>query len=239
MGCLDYLFSATRFIKEIREEAKELKELKAGKSKEQKRAIDFFLADNVLGCLTKSETNAYSLSEYQNLVKDKCIQLNLKKRALQKIGLDESQISEITPLNLSAYVFDDDCLIRIDNGVAVSNQFSISWIFFSATQLYTYTYIFSTTSDDVWEYTKEFFYSDITNITTTRHIKEKIDKITISNGCFKKSSKDVAKNNYVIDKLEIIVPGTSFSFTMRNSENVERSIQGAKAMIREKKYMKK
>ena len=46
------------------------------------------------------------------------------------------------------------------------------------------------------------------------------------------------KNNYIVDSLKIIVPGNSFSFSMRNNESLEQSIQAAKAMLRERKFAK-
>jgi hypothetical protein len=67
-----------------------------------------------------------------------------------------------------------------------------------------------------------------------RELKEKID-ISFKKGCTSKES--ITKNHYVVDTLEIIVPGTSYSFSLRNSDTIEQSIQAAKAMLREKKYM--
>lgn len=217
--------------------------MKKGKSQEQKRVIDFFFDNGDKngcgcfsgGCLSKSSSNL-SMDEYLKLVQDKCNQLNSRERAIAKIGLDESQIQEIPPITLSSFVFDDDSdlLIKVDDHTAVSSQYSITWIFFSATQIYTYKYIFDTTSDNTWEITMDFFYSDITCFTTIKAIKEKID-ISIAKGCLK-SGENVSKNNYVVDTFKIIVPGTSYSFSMRNSADMEQSLQAAKAMLREKKF---
>ena len=215
-------------------ELAKINELKKGKSQEQKRVIDFFFSQEKDGCLSKNSSN-YTMEEYQRLVLDKCKALNIKEKAMNKIGLDYSQIQEIPPVFLSAYRFDDDCVVKIANGQAVSNQYSVSLIFFSATQIYTYQYIFDMMSDNTWEFTKDFFYSDITCFSTSKMVKEKID-ITISKGCLKKGAENITKNNYVVDVLEIIVPGATYSFSKRDSETVEQSIQAAKAMIREKKH---
>lgn len=223
--------AATAAAENARKEA-----LKKGKSEEQKKVIDFlFLVGPGGGCGSSSGSGKSSMTmqEYINLVQRKCQGLNLQARALQKIGLDASQVQEIPPVMLSSFVYDDDCLIRVDNNIAVSSQYSITWIFFSATQMYTYKYIFDTTSDNTWEFTKDFFYTDITCLSTAREVKEKID-ITRGSGC--SSSETVTKNHYVVDTLEIIVPGTSYRFSLRNSDTIEQSIQAAKAMVREKKY---
>lgn len=215
--------------------------MKKGKTPEQRRVIDFFfnVGDDkgcgCGGCLSKSSSNL-TMDEYMKLVQDKCNMLDSKNKAINKIGLDESEIQEIAPIMLASFVFDDEVLIKAENQVAVSSQYAITWIFFSATQIYTYKFIFDTTSDNTWEITNDFFYTDVTCLTTVRALKEKID-IVITKGCFKPGENTV-KNNYIVDTFEIIVPGTSYSFSMRNNETFEQSLQAAKAMLREKKFKK-
>lgn len=209
--------------------------LKKGKTPEQKDCIEFLynLSSGGCGCLSKG--GKMTMQQYMGIVQNKCQSLNSKEKAMAKIGLDPSQIEEIPPIVLSSFVYDDDCLIRVDDNVAVSSQYSITWIFFSATQMYTYKFIFDTTSDNTWEFTKDFFYTDITCFSTLREVKEKID-VAAATGCIK--GEQITKNHYVVDTLEIIVPGTSYSFSLRNNPNIEQSIQAAKAMLREKKYSK-
>ena len=204
--------------------------LKKGKTPEQKNCIDFLYALNN-GCLTKGSN--MTMQQYMGIVQAKCQALNSQARAMEKIGLDPSQIQEIPPIVLSSFVYDDDCLIHVDNNIAVSSQYSITWIFFSATQMYTYKYIFDTTSDNTWEMTKDFFYTDITCFSTEQAVKEKID-VAAGTGCLKTES--VTKNHYVVDTLEVIVPGAKYAFSLRNSPSIQQSIQAAKAMLREKKY---
>jgi hypothetical protein len=209
--------------------------LKNGKSPEQKRVIDFFFSQcKEGGCLSKSYN--LTMDEYLKLVQDKVNNLNTKAKAIEKIGLDESEISEIEPIALASFVYDDDVHIKVEDGVAVSSQYALTWIFFSATQIYTYKYIFDTTSDNTWEFTNDFFYTDVTCLTTLRRLKEKIDAVT-GKGCLS-SGIQYVHNNYVVDTFEIIVPGTSYSFSMRNGESYESSIQAAKQMLREKKFNK-
>ena len=215
--------------------------MKKGKTPEQKRVIDFFFnvgqnkGCGCGGCLSKSSSNL-TMDEYMKLVQDKCNMLDSKSKAIAKIGLDESEIQEIAPIMLASFVYDDDVLIKAENQIAVSSQYAITWIFFSSTQIYTYKYIFDTTSDNTWEITNDFFYTDVTCLTTVRALKEKID-INIKKGCIS-SGESTVKNNYVVDTFEIIVPGTSYSFSMRNNETFEQSLQAAKAMLREKKFTK-
>ena len=214
-----------------------IQNMKKGKTAEQKRIIDFFfnVGNEKKGCLSKGGYGL-TMNEYLKIVQDKVNVLNSKAKAIEKIGLDESEIQEIAPIILASFLYDDDALIKVENGQAVSSQYAITWIFFSATQIYTYKFIFDTTSDNTWEFTNDFFYTDITCFSTSRMLKEKID-VKISQGCMK-SGEDYIKNNYIVDKFEIIVPGTSYSFSMRNSDTFERSLQAAKAMLREKKFKK-
>ncbi len=209
--------------------------MKKGKTEEQKKVIDFLFRAGSSGCGCLGGSSDMTMQAYMELVQRKCQALNLRDKAMAKIGLDPSQVQEIAPIVLSSFVYDDDCLIRVDSNVAVSSQYSITWIFFSATQMYTYKYIFDTTSDNTWEITKDFFYTDVTCFSTVRAVKEKID-IAAGKGCL--SSESTTKNHYVVDTLELIVPGATYTFSLRNSDTIEQSIQAAKAMIREKKYMK-
>lgn len=236
MGCLD---------KGMEKSTQKLliENLKRGKSQEQKRVIDFFLADEgcTAGCLSgMNGTKQMTMTEYQQAVANKLYGLNLKKRALAKIALDESEIEEIPPIVLSGYAFEDsfdgnDVWVKVEGTQAVASRFAASWIFFSDTQIYTYTYKFDMTSDDVWETTQDFFYQDITCFTTQQRVVEKID--THLTGCIKKGI-SAEKNNYIVDTLKIIVPNTEFSFSMRNNETLEQSLQAAKAMLRERKFVK-
>jgi len=207
--------------------------MKKGKTDEQKKVIDFMYRVGG-GCLGKG--SKMTMEEYLNLVQQKCQSLNLQARALQKIGVDYSQVQEIQPVVLSSFAYDDDCLIRVDDNMAVSNRYSITWIFFGREQMFTYKYTFETTSDNTWESTKDFFYTDITAFSTLTQVKEKIE-IKINKGCKGcLSPETVTKRHYVVDSLEIVVPGTSYAFFVRNSNTIQQSIMAAKAMLREKKY---
>lgn len=214
-----------------------LKSMKVGKTSEQKKVIDFFFnSDGDKGCRKLfGVLSNMSMQEYIQMVQKKCGEFDTRARAIEKIGLDESEIQEIEPIKLMSFVYDDDVEMKYEEKVVVSNRFAISWIFFSSLQMYTYTYIFDMMSDDTWEITNDFFYSDITCFKTAHLIKEKIDVNVL--GCLNGKVSGV-KKNYVVDTLDIIVPGYEYSFSMRDNEASERSIQAAKAMLREKKFLK-
>ena len=211
--------------------------LKFGKSKEQKQYIDFFakLAGVKTGCLSKVKSKM-TVQEYENKVMERCNSLNVKQRAIQRIGIDESEISEINPILLHAFDFDDkDALVGIKDGVAVSSLYEVTWLFFSQTEIYAYSLQFDMTSDEIFEQTREYFYQDIVSFETYNHLVENIRK-KIGCGCFGKEKP--IKDNYVVDSFKLTVPGDSFSVSMRGSGNQFESIMAAKAMLREKKFMK-
>lgn len=70
-----------------------------GKSKEQKQVIEYFCKEE--GCLSKNITD----DTYLQMVQQKRDSLNLKAKALGKIGLDEEEISEIPPAMFEGFVF--------------------------------------------------------------------------------------------------------------------------------------
>lgn len=232
-----------------------IKQLKKCKTKEQKQAIDFFFydEDGCGGCLGKK---IWKKDEYLERVSTHVNSLNLRQKAIEKIGLDESEIQEIEPIMLSSFVFNSSTYWKYFGDCIVSSKFGVTWLFFSAEQIYTYTYIFDMTGDSVEEITHDLFYTDITCFTTKTDLVENIIRRELDKnnkrGCLgMTSTKDVSvsnikdgclnthvKRNYVVDTLEIDVPQTSFSFSMRNSENIERSLQAVKNMLRDKKYDK-
>ncbi len=222
------------------------KTMQNGKSKDQCACIDFLvrpidLFKNKKGCLKGKgclKNGAMTMDEYIEYVQKTVSDLDLKQRALNKIGLDESQISEIPPVILSGFnLRGDDVYLQgeaVDENTFryVSNIYYVTYIFFSATQLYTYSYTLDTISDNVIEFTRDFFYTDITCITTEHEVEERILPIK-GKGCIPKMKYVHANREW--DTLKIVVPNDYYSFTSRTTETIEQSIQAAKAMIREKK----
>ena len=218
--------------------------LKKAKSPEQCKCIDFFLdvaatkGKKGCGCLKKN--SEWTVDDYIAYVDDFVAGLDLRQRAITKIGLAESQISEITPIVLSSFVRRGDNIYwkTNENGTKyVTNKFSVTWIFFSPTQIYTHTYIFDTMSDNTEESTSEFFYSDITCIRTCQEVEEVVytTNLAAGCGCLKETESSDARYHRKWYNLQITVPNDSYSFACRATDTLEESVQAAKAMIRQKK----
>ena len=76
-------------------EALKLKE----RNNDQKKVIRYFLND---GCLSKHMSD----QEYEAMLKTALSQFDFKKRALDKIGLDESELQEIAPVTFHDWLAD-------------------------------------------------------------------------------------------------------------------------------------
>lgn len=173
--------------------------------------------------------------EYDALVAQKVEALNLKNKAIAKIGLDEDQIAEIPPVNFEGF----DCSIKTEDLAAVyvgkdgklrSTQYESTWLFFSDSQVYMYKYHFDMISDNKKENTEEYFYRDITNFSTQ---EETIEAFDINTGCTGKQT--YKKNNKEYGRFGLIVPGDKFYCSTTNSKNIESQISAMKQKLREKK----
>jgi len=216
MGCLNLTSS-------------ELKKLCKGRTPEQQTAIRYFVKG---GCLDKKVSD----EEYESLVMAKVKSIDFKQKALDKIGLDESQVNEVPPVHFEDYYFattDDktktrECLGKDD--LWRSSAYQITWLFFSSTQVYMYQYTINMDEDGKKERTEEYFYKDITNFSTTSESEERI--ITKTNCLGKTQEKRL---NVDTTRFTLIVPGDKFYAAMKQNDYTEKAVQGMKAKLREKK----
>ncbi|MDE7463541.1 MAG: phage holin family protein, partial [Clostridiales bacterium] len=109
-----------------------------------------------------------SHEEYEQIVKNTIRNMNVEKKGLEHLGIDEEQIREIRPL-----VFTDDevtytSLVALDaekNKVHSSTQ-TVMLVYFTDAQLFVYKLQFDLCCNKQQEWTSEFFYSDICDIST-------------------------------------------------------------------------
>ncbi len=220
------------------------------------------------GCLKKSgskkgcgcmKSGCMTMDEYIARVNDYLTKSDLKARALAKLGLDESELEDVAPICLYDFVYNtnDESLlwkyeeVKVDKKKqkheyttpgthyhVVTSKYSVTWIFFSKTQMYTYNFIFDMTSDNQVEYMKEFFLQDVTAFETESTVVERIErKVKAGCGCISAKEK-FSKNNYTIDWFRVVVPGSQFSISMRNAGEQAESVMAAKALLRDRKFVK-
>lgn len=210
------------YMKGISEPA-ELKRLIQGRPQQQQDIIKYFWGKG--GFLTKRISD----SDYDNIVSSTINQSNFKQKALDKIGLDETQVNEIEPVHFEGWDFGKNTnwtKYGKDNK-ARSSAYQNTWLFFSASQVYIYKNIIHFDKDDKKVTTEEYFYKDITNFSTVTDTVER----NVWNEALKKNEvKNVDSNDFAIT-----VPGDKFYCSMAQNDYTERAIQGMKAKLREKK----
>lgn len=199
----------------------EVNKLCKGKTEDQKKVIKYRYGGLlVFGKMTDQEYDQH----VQKVVRE----LNLKQRALNKIGIDEEQLKEIEPVFFEGYS-KSKAFIGKDDRLR-STIYETAWLFFSETQVYMYSYRLDMTSDDRREATEEYFYKDITNFSTSA---ETIEAFRTKTGCF--GTQDKEKVNREFSDFGLIVPGDKFRCSTSNVKDVDRSVNAMKQKLREKK----
>ena len=196
-----------------------------GRNADQQAAIRYL--HNEDACLCKKPI---SDKEYEMLVAKILSANDFRKKALNKIGLDEDQVKEIEPVHFENYLFDKDAETvtkRGADGIWRSSKYQVTWLFFSDTHVYAYQYTFCLDQDGRKERTEEYFYKDVTNFSTVSETKE-----------VPQFDPEQQKNFLVnVDTTEFVitVPGDKFYCSMVQNGYTEASVQGMKAKLREKK----
>lgn len=201
-------------------DAKELNQLCKGKTEDQKKVITYFCRKNnfFVDLIFKKLTD----NEYTSMVHAKRDVMNFKQKALTKIGLDEDQVNEIKPAMFEGFVFKNAYAKKRDNGNWVSSAYQVSWVFFSSTQIYLYSYTFNMDEDNKGERTDEFFYKDVTSFSTTSGTE------TARGSGDKKI--EVETRNFTM-----VVPGDKLNMSIDGVPDAESIIQAMKQKLREKK----
>lgn len=187
-----------------------------GKSADQVKVIEYFCKQE--GCLSKNMSD----DEYQAMVVRKRDSLNLRQKALNKIGLDEEEVSEIPPAVFEGYVFKNAFAKKRANGSWISSSYQVAWLFFSSTQIYIYRYTFNMDEDKKSESTDEFFYKDVTSFSTSSETE---------------TAHGLGDEKFEVEtnKFKMVVPGDKIFVSMDGVSNSEDIIQAMKQKLREKK----
>jgi hypothetical protein len=192
------------------------------RSEDQKKVIRYF---TVHGCFSKTMSDA----QYSEHVKSTVSKIDFKQKALDKIGLDESELKEIDPVTFEGYVFDNKKAFskRGKDDLWRSSCYQVTWLFFSSTQVYMYQNTLNLDEDGKKETTEEYFYKDITNFSTSTD--------TVETSYWNSKQKKNLLENIDSNRFALTVPGEKFYCSMEQNEYTERAIQAMKAKLREKK----
>lgn len=224
-----HIIDITPFIiKEIKKmDSKEVKKLCKGRSEDQQQIIHYFCDER--GCLSKgipdSDFDANKIRQISAL--------NLKQKALNKLGIDEDQVKEVDPICLEGPAYKTSTWRR--RGGDQTNRYSayqVTYIFCSSDQVYAYQYTINLDSDEKKERAEEYFYKDITNFTSIDDTEEFKFEVT-KGGC--KPSTETQRIKVNTNTFKIAVPGDAFECSMISNSEIEGQIQALKAKLREKK----
>lgn len=195
--------------------AKKVREIAKGKTDDQVKTIEYFLRE---GCLVKTISD----EEYETMIRKKIASMDLKEKALRKLGVDEDEVNEISPVNFGGYRHDKDAYSKRNaSNRWVSSKYEVSWIFFSSTQVYIYKFTFNMDEDKTRETTEEFFYKDVTSFSTS----QEIDYVTWNEKQYE----------VTVDNFTMTVPGDKLYLVVTDLEEADTIISGMKQKLREKK----
>lgn len=193
-----------------------ISQLCAGKTAEQKKVIHYFLDEGCRFGVMEDE-------QYMSMVKAKVDSLNLKEKALNAIGLDEDELKEIPPVCLGGFDLRKEWVRKTESGKWVSSAYQVTWLFFSDTQVFFYSYRFNLDEDKKREISQEFFYKDVTSITVTTEE----EKTNLESG-----GKVVEVDSEVFC---LVVPGDRLIAHIGNAGDCEQEVSAMKQKLREKK----
>ncbi len=185
------------------------------------------------GCIFKRRKNKeMTEDEYLAAIAEKIREMNVQQRALNKLGLDISQVSEIEPKEFRNFYYESGVLLKDGN----SSKFQVTWLFFSGDQVFVYDLIFDMCCDSEYERTLEYFYKDITCVYAKDTVKE-VTALDVSlGGCLRRKPKvDESKGYIKTTGFYIVVPGDEFHCSMRAGNHVRDMVFAMKQKIREKK----
>lgn len=185
------------------------------RTEEQKKVIRYFLNDK--GCLYDHRMKD---QEFDDIVKS-YISEEHRARALNRIGVDEDEVKETAPICFHDYNFEKAYARKGADGLWRSSSYQISWLFFSADQLYFYQETINFDCDEKRTSTEELYYKDVTSFSVVTETEE----IEYENG----------KVNVDSHKFKIVVPGDKFFASLQLTPENERAIQSMKNKLREKK----
>lgn len=202
----------------------EVKQSYKNRSEQQKNVIRYFAVE---GCLSKTISD----QQYDELVKSQISKMDFKKDALDKIGLDESELQEIEPVNFEGWVYDKSFNVSYakigKDSKWRSSAYQVSWLFFSSTQVYLYRNTLHFDKDDKAVVTEEYFYKDITNFATSTD--------TVETPYWDPKQKKILLENVDSSRFALTVPGDKFYCSLEQSDYTDRAIRAMKAKLREKK----
>jgi hypothetical protein len=152
---------------------------------------------------------------------------DLRQRALRKLGVDEEEVKLTSPIILDGYSFKNinrQFLYKQGkDSIHRSSNYEAMILFFGENQVHSYKYVFSIIADERLENTDEYFYKDIVTVSTA---SQKFS-IPITKG----KPQDINYEQFVLTTSG----ATRLECNLFDLGGVEKSIQGMRQLLRQKK----
>jgi hypothetical protein len=211
-----------------------------GKNPEEIIAIKYFQYIDDGGCFGSK----YISDEEYLAIQNKAIGSleDRKSQALNKLGLDIDQVSEIEPVGFRGYAWMAEEINGMEKnyvrftttGSLITATRELTWLFFGDEQIFVYKCRVDMCDSQLRsEKTLEYFYKDITAFSTeSSSHREKTG--SLESGCG--SSKWVYSDQTIqAEKFKIVVPGEVFSCAMSQEDDNDNKISAMKQKLRDKK----
>lgn len=194
--------------------------------------LSYFNNEQKSGCFGSKPK--YTDKNYDDILLKWINENATKSCALRRIGVDETQVNEIEPICFQGFESDSGFMGRYGlDGKFRTTQYSVTWLFFSDSQIFVFNIFFDLLYHKTKIITYEYFYRDITNFSSIFSSYE-YEKLTEIKGCMKNGvNKELKKIE--TQKFSIVVPGDSFSCSVSGVAKIDEIIQGLKQKLREKK----
>lgn len=222
-----------------------LASLQVARDENQKKAISYFYGEieqkQKKGCFRKEQFGTkYSDKDYVDLVEYHVNMLGLDAKSLEALGIDYSEVQEIPPVTLRGYYYGkinntETVARRGDDNCWRSSGYQITRLFFSNKQMFAYTIMFDTRTNEKLEETAEIFYKDIVSFNAVTEKDEKEVEKTTKKGCLKKASSSIEYELVEYQSFRLCVKGDVVKYSMNSSEERKQVLQALKAKIREQK----
>lgn len=136
------------------------------------------LAGLIKKLFSKEKRKWISDEEYDELVKKILSIEDVKAKALEAHGLDETEVNEIEPIHFGGPLYDGGKFRIGKDGYIRTNKWQDTWIFFSKTTLFGIQYDLNTDSGDREVRTYEYQYEDITSVFEDNKTEQVLERKT-------------------------------------------------------------
>ncbi|MCL1943699.1 MAG: hypothetical protein FWF54_09175 [Candidatus Azobacteroides sp.] len=209
----------------------------SSRTEEQQQVIRYFLYNGSI--LSKEEMKD---EEYDALLKSYLDKTDFKQRALNKFDLDESEFTEVNPVKLENYYFEekDSFSKKGKDGKVRSSAYQISWVFGTNDKFYIYRNTIHLDQDVRKETANEYYWKDIDRFFISNETKKiwlyDIPALIISQFSNKTSQIIGSSINYDVTLFSMSVHDEKIEcFIDETNDSQERTIRGLKTKLDEKK----